>query len=86
MQQEFRSDVEDLRSGVAIWLRTLVENDVVSAVEWLGRHGVKYHFYHMTSNRRELDQTKDDPGMRLDGRFVTTTVRTAVDVFSERRT
>jgi len=86
LQQEFRSDVEDLRSGVALWLRSLAENDVVSVVEWLGRHGIKYHFYHMTSSRQELDRTKHDPGINLVGRHVTTTATTAVDVYSERRT
>jgi hypothetical protein len=85
MQDEFRSDAEDLKAGVAIWLHALVENDIVSVIERLGAHGVKYHFYHMTSYRQEVDCKKDDPGVSLRGRFVTTTVKTAVNVVSERR-
>jgi hypothetical protein len=85
MQDEFRSDAEDLKSGVAIWVHALVENDIVSVIERLGAHGVKYHFYHMTSDRQEVDRKTDDPGMSLRGRFVTSTVKNAVNVFSERR-
>ena len=85
MQDEFRSDAEDLKASVAIWVHALVENDVLSVIERLGAHGVKYHFYHMTSERREIDCKKVDPGVSLHGRFVTSTVKTAVKVFSERR-
>jgi hypothetical protein len=85
MQHEFRSDAEDLKAGVAIWLHALVENNIASVIERLGAQGVKYHFYHMTSDRQEVDRKKHDPGVSLRGRFVATTVKTAVKVFSERR-
>jgi len=85
MQDEFRSDAEDLKASVTIWLHALVENDIVSVIERLGAHGVKYHFYHLTSERQELHRTTDDPGDALRGRVVTSTVKTAVKVFSERR-
>jgi hypothetical protein len=85
MQDEFRSDAEDLKTSVAIWLHALVENDIVSVIERLGAHGMKYHFYHMTSERQEVHREIDDPGDSLRGRLVTSTVKTSVKVFSERR-
>jgi hypothetical protein len=39
MQDEFRSDAEDLKAGVAIWVHALVENDIVSVTNASARMG-----------------------------------------------
>ena len=85
LQQQFINDVESLKFGITTWMHLLAESDYVSVVEWLNPAVVRYHFFRMDDERRELGKTVTDPGMSVRGRAVTTTTRAEVKVFAERR-
>ena len=84
LQKEFRSEVEDLKQGVVMWLHDLTQSNVVSVIQWHSPKAITYHFFRVTSDRKVGSATVD-PGMSLRGRWVKTTTRTDVTITQERR-
>ena len=84
LQGQFRTDVESLKMSVTAWFHVLVENDYISVVEWLNPTSLCYHFFRTDQEKRELKRHVDDPGIRLDGRTVTTTVKSHVEIGTAR--
>jgi hypothetical protein len=85
LKDQFRADAEDLTRSIAAWMHMLAESDCVSVIEWLNPRAIRYHFLRMESERQELTRDERRRGDFISGRTITTTIRSQVHVFSERR-
>lgn len=85
LQTQFRADVETLKQSLATWFHLLVESELVGVLEWINPAAVRYHYFRMKDRQAELGRTVEDPGMRLEGRTVTTTIHNLVTTEDERR-
>jgi len=86
LQSQFRTDVETLKANVAMWFNQLAERDHVSLIEWFNEAALRYHFFRMDVLRQELDRQVQRSGNVIDGVTTTTSTKTRVQVFNERRT
>jgi hypothetical protein len=86
LQGQFRADIESLKQNVAVWFHVLAESECVSLIEWFNPTALRYYFFRMESTRDEIDRAVERTGNLIDGVTTTTTTKTRVRLFSERRT
>ncbi len=85
LQKQFRDDVTNLTRNVALWFHALANKEVVSVIEWFNPTALRYHFFRMEDDRTALGTTKETTGDFFKGRTTTTTKKTQVDTYAERR-
>jgi hypothetical protein len=85
LQDEFRADVQGLKQTVAVWFHILTESEYVSLIEWLDPTSLRYYFFLTQATREQIAKHVDRTGNWIEGVTTTTTTKTRVQLFNERR-
>jgi hypothetical protein len=85
LQDEFRSDIQGLKQSIAVWFHILTESEYVSLIEWLDRTSLRYYFFRTEATREQVAKHVDRTGNWIEGVTTTTTTKTRVQLFNERR-
>jgi hypothetical protein len=85
LQDEFRSDIQGLKQNIAVWFHILTESEYVSLIEWLDRTSLRYYFFRTEATREQVAKHVDRTGNWIEGVTTTTTTKTRVQLFNERR-
>jgi hypothetical protein len=85
LQDEFRADVLGFKQTVAVWFHVLTESEYVSLIEWLNPTSLRYYFFRTESTREQIAKHVDRSGNWIEGITTTTTTKTRVQLFNERR-
>jgi hypothetical protein len=85
LQDEFRADIQGLKQSIAVWFHILTESEYVSLIEWLDRTSLRYYFFRTEATREQIAKHVDRTGNWIEGVTTTTTTKTRVQLFNERR-
>jgi hypothetical protein len=85
LQNEFRADIQGLKQSIAVWFHVLTESEYVSLIEWLDPTSLRYYFFRTQSTREQIAKHVDRTGNWIEGVTTTTTTKTRVQLFNERR-
>jgi len=85
LQNEFRADIQGLKQSIAVWFHILTESENVSLIEWLDPTSLRYYFFRTESTREEIAKHVDRTGNWIEGVTTTTTTKSRVQLFNERR-
>jgi hypothetical protein len=85
LKNEFRADVQGLKQSIAVWFHILTESEFVSLIEWLDPTSLRYYFFRTESTREQIAKHVDRTGNWIEGVTTTTTTKTRVQLFNERR-
>lgn len=85
LQNEFRADIQGLKQSIAVWFHILTESEYVSLIEWLDPTSLRYYFFRTESTREQIAKHVDRTGNWIEGVTTTTTTKTRVQLFNERR-
>jgi hypothetical protein len=85
LQEEFRADIQGLKQSIAVWFHILTESEYVSLIEWLNPTSLRYYFFRMEATREQIAKHVDRTGNWIEGVTTTTTTKTRVQLFNERR-
>jgi hypothetical protein len=85
LQDEFRADIQGLKQSIAVWFHILAESEYVSLIEWLDPTSLRYYFFRTEATREQIAKHVDRTGNWIEGVTTTTTTKTRVQLFNERR-
>lgn len=85
LQDEFRADAQGLKQTIAVWFHVLTGGEYVGLIEWLDPTSLRYYFFHTEAVREQIAKRVDRTGNWIEGVTTTTTTKTRVQLFNERR-